>query len=408
MGDAQDAQNQDLVFVRLPMTKGNVVSLLLLTLLAILGSIYVFKILSQKSCVCALCSGSYKILEQLGHGGFGRVFKILRKEDGKILVLKKIAVDDLNSANRAQAEAKGLRALQHAIIVQFEDDFLHTELPIERIGLEPQFFVCIVMEFCPGADLKVFIERKRNGDFDNATPSYLEKSQAVLLLSQIASALAYCHQRDIVHRDIKCQNIFLTGGPENCVRLGDFGLSRKWADHCADAAPKKKPAQKMDGISCVSDIDEPRPAGGESPPGSPPRRLPPIPSLTTAGTELYRAPELFQGARKGAEINYKQIDIWCLGLIAVEILSMTFLWERPGLVGARVLQGSEVISEMLDDIPKHFGNDLVDLASSMLQVEPLLRPSADDVVDLLRRMEPSAVHESADESPSVRRRRGVP
>ena len=169
--------------VTLPLTNFNVGSLVLLLLLAILGAIYLHKLLIRQSCVCKFCHGLYIIEAEIGHGGFGKVFSVRHKSERKSsYVMKKIPVRNLNEANIALAEAKLLLALDHPNLVMYQDDFIHVELPTYGVtGLEPQLYVCIVMEKCIGGDLKEFIERTR----EDEAAKYLETSEVLPMLIEI-------------------------------------------------------------------------------------------------------------------------------------------------------------------------------------------------------------------------------
>jgi serine/threonine protein kinase len=333
--------------VTLPLTNFNIGSLLLLFLLAILGAVYLHKLLVRQSCVCHLCTSTYLIETEIGHGGFGKVFSVFHKsERSSSYVMKKIPVNNLNEANTALAEAKVLRALDHRNCVGYEDDFIHVELPHYGVsGLEPQLYVCIIMEKCTGGDLKEFIENSRDGK----EAKYLENNVALKMLTEISSALEYCHAKNVVHRDIKPGNVFIH--EDLGCRLGDFGLSRKW--------------------TAVSNTT------GENDDVAP---LPPSSkSLTTCGTEFYRPPELFNGT-KGA--NYMKVDVWCLGLLFVELLTLEYVFEWDlGILGARVLnKGDTSLHTLLENIPKHFPSRIVTLCRKMLSSKPYDRPAAADIV----------------------------
>jgi NIMA (never in mitosis gene a)-related kinase len=72
----------------------------------------------------------------------------------------------------------------------------------------------IVMEFCEGGDLKDLIERSHP----------MTEEQTMTLFLQICEAVRYLHSRDIVHRDLKSQNVFL--GKDGKPQLGDFGIAQ--------------------------------------------------------------------------------------------------------------------------------------------------------------------------------------
>ena len=407
--------------ITLPLTSANLAAIGTLLVLAVLGAIYLHRILSRQSCTCALCSGQYVVLKNAGSGGFGQVFIVRDTVTAQTLCMKKIRVDDINMGNWAQSEAKKLRKLHHTHIVGYEDDFLHVQF---LRGLEPQLYVCICMELCEGGDLKEFMQKKRDGFFDDGEPSFLETDEALRMLTEIADGIAYCHSRDVVHRDIKCHNVFLThgswsesegGGRYQSCRLGDFGLSRQWSLGVVGGAPtacSPRPILQDADISSSassllplvspprlrrrwrhdsSDDDyegDSRATSPGSPIGTPTAPATavglPAAALTTAGTEFYRPPELFAGTAGSKSYDYFKVDVWCFGLLALELLTLTFTWERGGLPGACALQGDSHLAESLADVPRHFPRTLVDLVRLMLSRQPWQRPTARAVLDRLR------------------------
>merc|ERR1719182_825522 len=108
-------------------------------------------------------------------------------------------------------EAKQLIALRHKHIVSYEDDFMH----VEYGALEPKTFFVIIMEFCPEGDLKEKIEM----EVCSFTEDYVRT-----VFAQLLQAVQYLHSKNVIHRDLKSQNVFL--GMDGRVRLGDFGLCR--------------------------------------------------------------------------------------------------------------------------------------------------------------------------------------
>jgi NIMA (never in mitosis gene a)-related kinase len=105
----------------------------------------------------------------------------------------------------AVKEAKILQALAHPNIVKFKEVYR------TRRGK-----LWIVMEYAGGGDLKTRINAQRGRPFREA--------QIIDWISQIALALKHLHDRKVLHRDIKAQNIFLTENGR--VKLGDFGISK--------------------------------------------------------------------------------------------------------------------------------------------------------------------------------------
>lgn len=131
--------------------------------------------------------------------------------------MKRCKVENISEADDILIEAKYLRDLSHKYIVKYIDDFIHIEFNKGKI--EPMYYVIIIMEFCEGGDLK-----KKIDDVFNAKDSFT-KCELINILLQICESLNYLHNKNIIHRDIKSQNIFFTR--DNMVRIGDFGLAKK-------------------------------------------------------------------------------------------------------------------------------------------------------------------------------------
>lgn len=149
--------------------------------------------------------GNYKILERLGHGGMGEVYKgidITLERPVAIKLMRPELSSNEDLIKRFRLEAVALARLNHPNIVtlynfsQFDDQFI------------------MVLEFVDGVTLKTLIEDR------GAIPW----QQAILLVNQALSALEQAHHLKIIHRDIKPSNIMLT--QRGLVKLMDFGIAR--------------------------------------------------------------------------------------------------------------------------------------------------------------------------------------
>ncbi len=193
----------------------------------------------------------YKILEKLGEGGMGVVYKAEDMKLDRLVALKFLPshlVDDEKALKRLLKEAKAASKINHPnvctihAIEEFEDTHF------------------IVMEFVDGMTLKAKAKKEKLGI-----------DEAVEYSIQIGKALKAAHDKDIIHRDIKSENIMINN--ENMVKVMDFGLAK-----LKDEAGLTKTG--------------------------------------TAGTIAYMAPEQLQGF----EIDTRT-DIWSFGVVMYEMLT---------------------------------------------------------------------------------------
>jgi serine/threonine protein kinase len=169
--------------------------------------------------------GQYKILERLGAGGTGEVFRARDTRSGRTVSITVIApVIAANAARRAQflADAKAATSLSHpniAVVYEAGED-------------QDQLF--LVCEFVPGETLKTTIAGRP-----------LNPRRAIDLSVQIADALADAHAAGITHRDLGCNTVVVT--PKGNAKVLDFGLARWTAgDPTEYSSPEEAPRQPVD------------------------------------------------------------------------------------------------------------------------------------------------------------------
>ncbi len=221
-----------------------------------------------------------EILECLGRGGMGVVYKARQKALGRIVALKILAPErstDPGFAERFTAEARMLASLNHPNIVTIHD-----------FG-ESGGFYHLVMEYVDGVNLR---QAMTAGRF---TPE-----QALAIVPPVCEALQYAHDHGVVHRDIKPENLLLD--QQGRVKVADFGIAKLLGSAtaggpdaaAADSAPAAAP-----------------PAGAG--PGGPDTL-----GASAAGTPQYMAPE--QRARGAVD---HRADIYSLGVVLYELLTGT-------------------------------------------------------------------------------------
>lgn len=155
--------------------------------------------------------GQYRLLERLGAGGMGEVYKaehVLLKRPCAIKLIKPTSEADSAAVTRFEKEVKNTAKLTHWNTVEIYD-YGRTE--------DGTFYY--VMELLPGMSLEEMVQRYGN----------LPPSRVVHLLQQICGALQEAHGKGLIHRDIKPANIFASqrGGVNDVAKLLDFGLVKE-------------------------------------------------------------------------------------------------------------------------------------------------------------------------------------
>jgi serine/threonine-protein kinase len=204
--------------------------------------------------------GRYRVLEHIGHGGMGAVYKVVHTQIGKVAAMKLLhgsLVGDKDLIKRFRREAEAISKLSHPNIVQVFD--------FGRAGDS----VYLVMEYLKGEDLGTILRRDGPIDFPRAAP----------ILIQICEALAEAHEQRIIHRDLKPENVSIsrTRDGKDYVKVLDFGLAKMLED-------EKDPSITAEG--------------------------------NLVGTPYYMAPEMIR-----AETLDHRCDIYSLGAMAYRMLT---------------------------------------------------------------------------------------
>lgn len=159
-----------------------------------------------------------EILETLGHGGMGAVYKARQKKLDRIVALKIVrpdTADDPNFTVRFDREAKTLARLNHPNIVGVYD-FGDVDY-ITDTGESGGVLYYFLMEYVDGINLRHLIQTGET-----------TSRQALSIVMQMCEALQYAHNQGVVHRDIKPENILLDS--HGRVKIADFGLAKLGGD----------------------------------------------------------------------------------------------------------------------------------------------------------------------------------
>ncbi|CAF4884646.1 unnamed protein product, partial [Rotaria magnacalcarata] len=148
----------------------------------------------------------YNRQKLIGMGAFGQAWLVQSKADGRQLVMKEIKISKMTNKERddARKEVDVLAKMQHPYIVFYLESF------------EDAASLYILMDYCDGGDLHSRIKAQRGILFN--------EDQILDWFVQITLALKHVHDRKVLHRDIKSQNVFLMS--DGTAKLGDFGISK--------------------------------------------------------------------------------------------------------------------------------------------------------------------------------------
>lgn len=152
--------------------------------------------------------GDYEILDVLGTGGMGRVYRVRNVISDRVEAMKILLPDyasDAELAQRFMAEIRTLATLEHPNIAQL------------RTAFQFENQLVMVMEFVEGATLEHMAGQSR-----------LPVDQVLEYAMQVLSALSYAHSRNVIHRDIKPSNIMITS--HGLAKIMDFGIAKSASD----------------------------------------------------------------------------------------------------------------------------------------------------------------------------------
>ena len=220
-----------------------------------------------------------------------------------------------SESRQTELECQLLSKFSHPNIIAYWESF------VDRITKK----VCIVMDFCDGGDLEKYIKARK---------SFLTEEHVLRIFVQICLAIKHIHDRKILHRDLKGQNIFLCSS--GVIKVGDFGIAR-----------------------VLRSTDEL--------------------ASTKIGTPYYMSPEIMNNKRYNSKT-----DIWSLGVILYELLCL-----KLPFAGATIPELIRNIMYTTPHLPSSslFSSPLRELALNLLCKLPSERPSVNNILsrELIRK-----------------------
>ncbi|XP_075055162.1 serine/threonine-protein kinase Nek5-like isoform X2 [Mixophyes fleayi] len=252
---------------------------------------------------------NYEIIRMIGEGSFGKAFLAKGKKDNIQCVIKEI---NLSKMPRKEKEASYkevtlLSKMKHPNIVTF------------FTSIEEKNNLYIVMEYCDGGDLTKRIKKQRGVLFD--------EDQILSWFVQISLGLKHIHDRKVLHRDIKAQNIFLTNNG-TLAKLGDFGIA-KMLNNTMELAR-----------SCV-------------------------------GTPYYLSPEICENR----PYNNKT-DVWSVGCVLYELCTLKHPFEADSM-SQLVLK---ICRGRYEQVSSRYSYDLRILISQLFKISTRDRPSINSIL----------------------------
>ena len=251
----------------------------------------------------------YSIIQSLGHGAFGAAYQVLNKNDNQVYVMKKISVEmaSREDISKMENEAKILSSVNSEYVVKYYESFYS----------EHSFN--IVMEFCDGSDLKKYIKEHKS------QKKLIEKEKIFDLILDICEGLREIHSKNLIHRDLKPDNLFMT--KDSKVKIGDFGIAKQ--------------------------LNNPEEY-----------------AKTCFGSLLYMAPEM----ARNYQYNNK-IDIWSLGCIIHELCTLDYCFPNQYFI---------FTGEYKRINQNVYGEDLQNLIDLLLSQDYHQRPSAEEIINFIK------------------------
>uniref|UniRef100_A0A4W4FR35 MAP/microtubule affinity-regulating kinase 3 n=1 Tax=Electrophorus electricus TaxID=8005 RepID=A0A4W4FR35_ELEEL len=242
--------------------------------------------------------GNYRLLKTIGKGNFAKVKLARHIPTGREVAIKIIDKTQLNptSLQKLFREVRIMKILNHPNIVKL----------FEVIETEKTLY--LVMEYASGGEVFDYL----------VAHGRMKEKEARTKFRQIVSAVQYCHQKHIVHRDLKAENLLLDADMN--IKIADFGFSNEFTV-----------GSKLD---------------------------------TFCGSPPYAAPELFQGKK----YDGPEVDVWSLGVILYTLVSGSLPFDGQNLkeLRERVLRGKY-------RIPFYMSTDCENLLKRFLVLNPVKR-----------------------------------
>ena len=268
---------------------------------------------------------NYTKIQELGRGAYAKVYRVQNNKTKGVFACKELAKSKINDIEKFRKEINVMSKCDHPNIIK-----------LYEIYEDPRYLE-LIMEQCLGGSLFDRLLKK----MEDEDETFSEK-EASIIFKQIVTAISYCHNQGIVHRDLKMENVlFVTNQKNSKIKIIDFGLSQ-----CVE---KKKLVQVLTGKNFGN-----------------------INMKAQVGTPHYISPEVLNG-----KYNQK-CDIWSAGVILYTMLGGYFPFD--GETDNQVYKAIKSKKyNFYDEEWKNVSNEAKDLIKHML-IDENKRYSAEEVL----------------------------
>jgi len=268
--------------------------------------------------------GNYELIEVIGRGGMGLVYRARQVNLDRVVALKLIKSPFPSNEDKLRfiAEAQVTGQIEHPNIV-----------PVHEVGADEQGRPYFVMKLVHGESLSDVLMRLRRGE--RTTQMLFPLTRLLHIFCEVCQAAAFAHSKSILHRDLKPSNVMI--GDFGEVQLMDWGLARKFEGPVSDTAglvaiaPGQRPLRVRTQSGGVRIVNAPEEGG----PGM------------VAGTPEYMSPEHAAGEPQAL---HPRSDVYSLGALLFEILTF-----RPPHVDADTRALMRKVATEPVDFPKQGG-----------------------------------------------------
>eukprot|EP00741_Cyanophora_paradoxa_P020945 tig00021319_g20220.t1 len=252
----------------------------------------------------------FKIIKFIGKGSYGSVYKVLRKSDEKEYAMKEVNIKPMSQKEREEAvnEIRLLASVANPFVIGYYEAFSEGDK------------IFIVTEYAENGDLGRKIKRCK------AKNEYFDENLIWSYFLQLCSGLKALHNLNILHRDMKAQNIFLMSN--DMIKIGDLGVAKLLKEGNAQ---------------------------------------------TQVGTPYYMSPEIWKNRPYD-----KKSDIWSLGCLLYELITYRHPFESNSWKGL----ANKVLKGQYQEIPGHYSAELRDMVRCLLVTDPLRRPAVNEILQM--------------------------